>query len=531
MTVAELLARLGQGSATTPRRRRHGPEEEEVASEDRTGAPAPEAPARPEPEEPSEKTPTEVDDSQQPEPSDADRVDRPAEPDEPDEPEQPTEPDEPDAFDAPEPEKPATADGSQEPAATERPDKAAKRKGKGRPKSGGIPIDPSEEGERERRTIYQRHPAARALLVVGIVVAVVVAYYVAVLFIARGNIDRQDVLRVNGPEIVDPRMQDGAQNYLIVISDSASKDAAGAQITALAHLSADEKRLVIVSFSRTTVVDVPPCGTSDKPVPAFTGTIESAYAAGGARCSVAVVQATTGIRINHYIGVDLGKFPKVIDALGGLDICLRAPLEDPALKLSLPAGTTTLDGSEATDYVRAVNQGSGDDPGRAARQINFLSTLFSKALSAQTLLNPVRTTTFAFASADVLTLDSNTTLGQLRTLGTFLSDLGATGNGKSAVIVVPPMSTETVVLPGTTEPGLRIGDNGGPALFDAIITGQPVETTPSGNPGGTPSYGRAKTDANAGPGAIGEGTGQGSTRSGGNGGEQESGTPPVAEVC
>ena len=305
----------------------------------------------------------------------------------------------------------------------------------------------------------------------------VAAYYVAVLFIARSQIAREPVLRVNGAEVVDRAVQDGAQNYLITVSDSASNETKGAQITALAHLSANEKRIVIVSFPRTTVVDVPPCGTAQKPVPPFTGTIESAYAAGGARCSVAAVQEATGIEINHYIGIDLSKFPRVVDAVGGVDICLKSPLKDPDRDLSLPAGTTTLDGRQAADYVRAVNQGSGDDPARASRQIDFLSKLFSEALSTQTILNPVRATEFAFASAAALTLDDDTTLGQLRTLGTALGDLGKQQASGAAAIVVPPMSTDTIDLPDSSEPGLRIDANAGPAMFTAIINGQPLEST------------------------------------------------------
>ncbi|PRZ42391.1 LytR family transcriptional attenuator [Antricoccus suffuscus] len=389
-------------------------------------------------------------------------------------------------------------------------------------------LDPSEDGERDRRSIYQRHPAVRALLVVGIVVGIVAAYYVAVLFIARAQIARESVLRVDGAEVVDRPLQEGAQNYLITVSDSSSHDANGAQITALAHLSANEKRLVIVSFPRTTVVDIPPCGTAKKPVATFTGTIESAYAAGGARCSVAAVQATTGIMINHYIGVDLGKFPEVVDALGGIDVCLKDPLKDPAQKLSLPAGTTTLDGKQAADYVRAVNQGSGDDPARATRQIDFLSKLFSAALSAQTLINPVRATKFAFASAAALTIDDSTTLGQMRTLAGSLSDLGKHEKSGAAVIVVPPMSAATIPLPDSSAVGLRIDDNAGPAMFDAIINDQPLESTPAGGQDQQPADSTAKPNPNAGPGAVDDA--QGSTW----GAPSESAptaTAPVVETC
>lgn len=460
LTVAELLARLGQQPSNTPRRRRAA-EDDQV--DEAAGV---EAQAEPVPGNPDGREPDERDER---------------------------------------------ASGESESAGASR-----------RPEPS---LDPSEDGERDRRSVYQRHPAVRALLVVGIVVAVVAAYYVAVLFIARSQIARESVLRVDGAEVVDRPLQEGAQNYLITVSDSSSHDTTGAQITALAHLSADEERVVIVSFPRTTVIDVPPCGTAKKPVAPFTGTIESAYAAGGARCSVAAVQETTGIMINHYIGVDLGKFPQVVDALGGLEVCLKAPLHDPAQKLSLPAGTTTLDGEQAADYVRAVNEGTGDDPARATRQIDFLSKLFSAALSAQTLLNPVRATKFAFASANALTIDDSTTLGQMRTLAGSLSDLGKHQKSGAAVIVVPPMSSTTVPLPDTSAVGVRIDDNAGPAMFDAIINDQPLESTPTGGQGQPPADTAAEPSQNTGPGAVDDGQGSSQSEA------PVAGASPVVETC
>lgn len=491
VTVAELLARLGQQPGNTPRRRRAA--DDDVSEVDGVAEVDDAETAASETSETSE-TDGDADAIANTAPGPAAREhDVPAD----------CEPDEPE----PEPDEPEPAGESPRP---------------------GPLLDPSEDGERDRRSIYQRHPAVRALLVVGIVVAIVAAYYVAVLFIARSQIARESVLRVDGAEVVDRPLQEGAQNYLITVSDSSGREASGAQITALAHLSADEKRVVIVSFPRTTVVDVPPCGTAKKPVAPFTGTIESAYAAGGARCSVAAVQETTGIMINHYIGVDLGKFPKVVDALGGLNVCLKAPLRDPAQKLSLPAGTTTLDGQQAADYARAVNQGTGDDPARATRQIDFLSKLFSAALSAQTLINPVRATKFAFASADALTIDDSTTLGQMRTLAGSLSDLGKHEKSGAVVIVVPPMSTTTVPLPGSSAVGVRIDDNAGPAMFDAIINDQPLGSTPTEGQPQLPADTTVKPSPNAGPGAVDDG--QGSTW--GSPSEPPApGASPVVETC
>lgn len=312
----------------------------------------------------------------------------------------------------------------------------------------------------------KRHGGIRALIVVGVIAVLIVAYYVVILLVSRSQVTRADVLHPDSADVVDAAAQQNVDNYLIVIGDRSGANA-GAQITALAHVSADGSKLVIVSFPRQTIVDVPPCGTKGSPVEPFTGTLEAAFAKGGSRCSIAAVQEATGIRINHYVGIDLQRFGQVVDAVGGIKLCLRQPLKDPQLNLSIPAGQVTLNGTKATDYVRAVNRNSGDDPQRANRQVDFLAKLFDKVLSAQTVLNPVRMTQFALATADALTLDPDTTLGQLRSLGELF------GGGSAKVsIVVPPMSATTLKVPGSSLKGARIDDVTGRSLFDSIIAGQ-----------------------------------------------------------
>ena len=94
----------------------------------------------------------------------------------------------------------------------------------------------------------------------------------------------------------------------------------------------------------------------------------------------------------------------------------------------------------------------------------------------------------------IRTLDDKTSLGQLRTLGSALGDLGKHDGSGAAVIVVPPMSTQTITLPDSSAPGLRIDDSAGPAMFTAIINDEPVESTPADRQQDLPSGG-ASSDA------------------------------------
>lgn len=228
----------------------------------------------------------------------------------------------------------------------------------------------------------------------------------------------------------------------------------------------------------------------------FTGTLEQAFTKGGPRCSIAAVQEATGIRINHYIGIDLRRFGQVINSVAGLTLCLREPLKDPNIGLSLPAGPNTLDGAQGTKYVRAVDPASGNDPQRASRQVDFLTKLFDKILSTQTVLNPVRLTTLAFATAHAMTLDPDTSLGQLRSL----RELFATGTAKVA-IVVPPMSGTPIAVPGSSVPRTRIDDVTGRNLFDSIIANQQLPSTAAVDPATNDSTQGASSTAAAPPGS------------------------------
>src|SRR4029077_20876250 len=75
--------------------------------------------------------------------------------------------------------------------------------------------------------------------------------------------------------------------------------------------------------------------------------INAAYSFGGPKLLAKTVQDNTGLRIEHYIGIGFGGLVNVVDAVGGVRMCLPAPIHDQASGLNLKAGCQTLDGAEA----------------------------------------------------------------------------------------------------------------------------------------------------------------------------------------
>ncbi|MGW8064546.1 LCP family protein [Streptomyces ziwulingensis] len=218
----------------------------------------------------------------------------------------------------------------------------------------------------------------------------------------------------------------GARNVLVIGSDSRSGDGNGrygrddgterSDTTILLHLAAGRDSATAVSLPRDLMVDVPGCRRPDgsRTAPAFEQ-FNHAFEAGGSACTVRTVEKLTGIRVDHHVVVDFQGFKEMIDALDGVEVCLRKPVDDEDAGLRLPAGRVTLDGEQALGYVRARKSlGDGSDTDRMDRQQRFLGALVNKVQSNDVLLNPVKLYPVLDAATSSLTTDPE--LASLRSL-------------------------------------------------------------------------------------------------------------------
>ncbi|HEX8854939.1 MAG TPA: LCP family protein [Thermoleophilaceae bacterium] len=120
--------------------------------------------------------------------------------------------------------------------------------------------------------------------------------------------------------------------------------------------------------------------------------INAAYAIGGPALAIKTVEGFlgNGLRVNHVLEVNFQNFPKLIDALGGIDVnlkrCIRSNSFD-GKTFRLRKGEHHLSGDEALRYARIRENFCApreDDRARAARQQEVLSQMRSKALSPGT---------------------------------------------------------------------------------------------------------------------------------------------------
>ncbi|MFD8965384.1 LCP family protein [Streptomyces sp. NPDC059568] len=209
-----------------------------------------------------------------------------------------------------------------------------------------------------------------------------------------------------------------AKNILLIGSDSRSgegndkygRDDSGSQrsdTTILLHLAADRQSATAVSIPRDLMVDIPSCRKPDgtRTTDQF-AQFNWAFQFGGTACTIRTIEKLTGIRVDHHMVVDFSGFKGIVDAVDGVEVCLKEPVDDIQAQLELPAGTQTLDGEQALGFVRARHGiGDGSDTQRMERQQRFLGALFKKVQSNGVLLNPTRLYPVLDAATKSITTD------------------------------------------------------------------------------------------------------------------------------
>ncbi|MCF0080950.1 LCP family protein [Streptomyces lomondensis] len=217
-----------------------------------------------------------------------------------------------------------------------------------------------------------------------------------------------------------------ARNILLIGSDSREGDdnarygrdsgTERSDTTILLHLSAGRDSATAVSLPRDLMLDLPGCRRPDgsRSAPRF-APFNQAFQVGGSACTIRTVEKLTDIRVDHHVVVDFHGFKEMVDAVDGVEVCLREPIDDRAAKLKLPAGRVKLDGEQALGYVRARKSlGDGSDTERMERQQRFLGALVNKVRSNDVLLNPAKLYPVLDAATSSLTTDPD--LASLRGL-------------------------------------------------------------------------------------------------------------------
>ncbi|MFI5615848.1 LCP family protein [Streptomyces sp. NPDC051567] len=274
----------------------------------------------------------------------------------------------------------------------------------------------------------------------------------------------------------------GAENILVIGSDSRAgrangrygrdEDSQRSDTVILLHLSADRGSATAVSIPRDLMTDIPSCRTPDgsRTTEQF-AQFNWAFEWGGAACTIRTVEKLSGIRVDHHMVVDFGGFTRMVDAVGGVEVCLKQPVNDAEARLRLPAGRQTLRGEQALGFVRARHSlGDGSDTERIARQQEFLGSLVKKVQSDGVLLNPTRLYPLLDAATSSLTTDPG--LASLRDLYNLVRDIRDVPTGQVRFLTVPRQPYEAD--PNRDE----LVEPDAALLFDRLRMDRPVRVVP-----------------------------------------------------
>lgn len=176
--------------------------------------------------------------------------------------------------------------------------------------------------------------------------------------------------------------------------------------TLLVHISGDRQRALVVSIPRDTRVTMPTCASQSGQWE-VTDRFNASFTFGGPTCTVETIERITGISVHHAVVVDFLGFKQVVDALGGVDVCLDEAVYDRDSGLDLPAGWSTVTGDQALAFVRARKSlGDGSDIDRIARQQQFLASAIRQATDRELLLKPVTLYRMLDAATAALAVDA-----------------------------------------------------------------------------------------------------------------------------
>nr|WP_202514892.1 LCP family protein [Streptomyces sp. SID161] len=264
-----------------------------------------------------------------------------------------------------------------------------------------------------------------------------------------------------GPADASP-LPTGSLNLLVLGSDSregaadrelGGGDGSGARsdTAMVVHIDAGRTKATVVSIPRDTLVTRPSCplASGGTTAVAHGAMFNSAYAVGGPVCAVKTVESLTGVRMDHYLGVDFSGFARLVDALGGVDVTTGQDIDDDKSHLHLKAGTHHLDGRQALALARTRHGiGDGSDLGRIGLQQALVKDLVEQLSGAGLLTDPARLYEVADAVTSGLTTDTGLdSLGELTSLGRSLRGLTADRVRTVTMPVVTAPSDPDRVIP------------------------------------------------------------------------------------
>ncbi|TDQ52983.1 LCP family protein [Actinorugispora endophytica] len=272
-----------------------------------------------------------------------------------------------------------------------------------------------------------------------------------------------------------PERVEGVHNILVMGSDVrtgenaeyGSTEGIRPDVMIVASVDADKGAVTLMNLPRDLMTDIPPCDPAGEGFPGTPGVFDQlnhAMAYGGVECQWKTVEEITGVRLDHFAMMDFAGFKDIVDAVGGVPMCVPQAVDDPKARLRLEAGEQVLDGEQALGLARSRDSTEfGSDLGRIENQQRMMGAIARKVTSGEILSSPTAVYAFLDAVTGSLTTDDGLTVDAMADLAVTMRDVDL----ERVSFVTPPLAdypadTDKVVL--VEEPANR--------LFAAIAEGE-----------------------------------------------------------
>jgi len=186
--------------------------------------------------------------------------------------------------------------------------------------------------------------------------------------------------------------------------------------------------VALISIPRDTYVEIPDSGGNK---------INAAYSFGGAPLLVKTVEQLSGLTVDHYVEVGFGGVSGVVDAVGGVRLCLDYDVHDVKSKLKWTKGCHVADGKTALAFSRMRYADPTGDIGRGQRQQQVIGQIGKAVGDPAILLNPGKQVGLADAGLAALVTDTDSGIIDLASLGLAFRS----ANGDEGVTGTPPIAT------------------------------------------------------------------------------------------
>ncbi|MBX6357709.1 MAG: LCP family protein [Micromonosporaceae bacterium] len=300
----------------------------------------------------------------------------------------------------------------------------------------GRPNTSSATGRKRRR----RDPLwARLVVVFGAVLMMLSGIGIvggkALLARYTGAVTQQNLLGSAGSTKPAGKELEGPLNFLLLGIDERARDPGNTRSDTImiAHVPSTHDQAYLLSVPRDTWVEVPPFkksgyqGGHAKITEAFFfGSRNGAGRAGGAELVALTIKRLTGITFNGAAIIDFNGFRRVIDAIGGVDMCVDHKVTSKHMRLvngkpmwlaearkhgggepiTYQVGCRHMAGWQALDYSRQRYGLPGGDYDRQRHQQQLVKAMVKGMMSKGVVTNPIKLDKVIRAAGKALTLDT-----------------------------------------------------------------------------------------------------------------------------